>query len=508
MPPSGTRRRRRPTTPRTTSRCGCPTPPAPRPTWPEYRGQTLDARPGRPEELHRGCTSSARRPTASGGGNYTLTYDDGVDADASPSSSRTGAARVTAPAHIAIGPLQRPLHADRAPTARAARSTTSRVDNPQPTRKLVSVTLPPAHGRGGNARGYLMALTLEEAERRVRDARPHRRQPVPERQHRAGRPPCSDRAASPTASGWYTTAPRITLTGTRRDRRLRRRADPVPDQRRRRRSSTPARSTSPPRARSCSSSARSTAPATPRGSTASTLKVDADGAHDRRPRPPGAPAESGWHDTEVTVGLRAARRPGSGTRTTEYRVNPADDDAAWTAVRRAPFKVGGSGTQRRRVPLDTTWPATSRPTKALDVRVDVTAPTTTLRDQRRRAGRGLHRGRCGWRSRAPTARTARARSRPSTASTAASGRPTRARSTSPRVAGLPGRLPLDSISPATSRASSACGSTVRRAGGAAAAPAPQAPSDAGAEAVRGAARRSPRGCGRCPRCAAGASRST
>ena len=154
---------------------------------------------------------------------------------------------------------------------------------------------------------------------------------------------------SRTADGWHTTAPRITLTGTDETGgsgveqiqyringgapqfyagpfNLTDRGRPevrVPRDRPRRQ----------PRSRSRASRSRST----PR--------------RRRRPSftyPTDSPA-SGWNDHEVEVTLRATDGAGSGTAKTEYRVNAADDDAAWTEYDDT-FDVGGSGTQRRRVP--------------------------------------------------------------------------------------------------------------------------------------------------------------
>ena len=76
----------------------------------------------------------------------------------------------------------------------------------------------------------------------------------------------------------------------------------------------------------------------------------------------------------MTVGLTAADGTGSGTVKTEYRLNPAGDWLAYTK----PFDVGGSGTQT--VQYRSTDDAGNVETeKALSVRVDVTAPTTTAR---------------------------------------------------------------------------------------------------------------------------------
>jgi hypothetical protein len=107
------------------------------------------------------------------------------------------------------------------------------------------------------------------------------------------------------------------------------------------------------------------------------LKVDATAPTTAATTFPEDLAAGGWHDKEVTVGLRAADGSGSGAAKTEYRVNPADEDAAWLPYTEA-FDVGGSGSQTVQY-RSTDTAGNVETVKALSVRVDVTAPTTAAR---------------------------------------------------------------------------------------------------------------------------------
>ena len=195
-----------------------------------------------------------------------------------------------------------------------------------------------------------MALTLEEPERQLRDARPDRRQPVPERQ-RGARVRASNRSsrARRPPSGWYTTAPRITLEATDEPggsgvEQIQYRINGGPPQL----YGGPFNLTTEGDI-TLSSTARSTAPATPRPSSRSSSRST-------RPRPPRTastfPADvgaSGWYDREVTVSLRAGDGQGSGigADASTGSTRPARGRPYDGAVRRRRRRHAD-----RRVPLD------------------------------------------------------------------------------------------------------------------------------------------------------------
>ena len=311
----------------------------------EFRGQTLHARPGGPEELHEAAllrhdgrrhrrrrlhAQVRRRPRR----------------DRARSPSRTGAARPRAPAHVAIGPLSGRYP----PTGRRRRAL---LDLPRRRRQPGA----DAQARVGHAAAQHDSGGATRALPDGADARG-----VPgtfempdltgvnqfpnddERRSPASRSPASRRRAAGTRPR------RGSRSRPRRGRGLRRRADPVPDQRRdaavlhravqpddRGRDHARVPLDRPRRQRrdaSRASSSRSTPPRPP-----------------PRPRPSRTDvAEGGWHDQEVTVGLRAGDGPGSGTEKIEYRVNPRRAHAPWLTYDAA-FDVGGEGADRRRVPL-------------------------------------------------------------------------------------------------------------------------------------------------------------
>ena len=248
----------------------------------EYRGQTLTLDPADQKnytKMHLFGTTA----DGTGTGTYTFKYETGADTTASVTFP-DWCGTVTPPAHIAIGPLSGRYTPTGSDTARCSIYHVE-VTNPAPTRKLVSVVLPPNTTPAGNARSYLMALTLEDAQGNFElpnltgiNPFPNDNAPADD-QRRGGRDARGERLVHDQAADHdHRHRP---VAG-----RLRGGADPVPHQRRHAAAySGPFDLT--PRARSGSSSARSTAPVTPRRSTASTSR-----SIRTRPRPSPAPTRA------------------------------------------------------------------------------------------------------------------------------------------------------------------------------------------------------------------------
>ncbi len=182
-----------------------------KPNLAEFRGQTLalvEADQKNFQRLHFFGTTA----DGSGGGTFTLSYDTGPDQTVAVSfADWCGSA--TLPTHIAIGPMTRRWRVTGEDGARCSIYHVA-LDNPAPTRKLVSVTLPPATSGGGTAtRAYLMALTLEEAggSFEMPDLTGTNQFPNDDD---APESDVTVEPGEPSASGWYTTAPRITIRGT------------------------------------------------------------------------------------------------------------------------------------------------------------------------------------------------------------------------------------------------------------------------------------------------------
>ena len=197
----------------------------------EYRGQTLTLDPADQKtytKLHFfGTTADGTGRAAT----YTLQLRRRARTRPSSVTFPDWCGSVTPPAHIAIGPLSGRYTPTGSDGARCSIYHVA-VDNPAPTRKLVSVHAAAATPTpAGNARSYLMALTLEDAQGDFEMPDLTGINPFPN-DNTAPRDRVDDRRRRPRPSGWYTTTPRITITGTDAAGRLRRRADPVPDQRR------------------------------------------------------------------------------------------------------------------------------------------------------------------------------------------------------------------------------------------------------------------------------------
>ena len=339
----------------------------------EYRGQTLTLDPADQKnyaKLHLFGTTA----DGTGTGTYTFKYETGADTTASVTFP-DWCGSVTPPAHIAIGPLSGRYTPTGSDGARCSIYHVA-LDNPAPTRKLVAVQLPPNTTPAGNARSYLMALTLEDAQGNFEMPNLTGINPFPN----DNTPPETDITigGEPEANGWYRTKPRITITGT----------DDPPDAsgieqiQYRINGGTP-QLYSGPFDLAAEGEINLEFRAVDRAGNAETfhgvdLKVDPNAPTTLATTYPGRVLEGGWHDREVTVSLRAGDGQGSGTDATEYRVNAFEP----TRTR------GGSPTRgRSRSPRRARTSSSTARTdvagnvediKELRVLVDVTAPVTAV----------------------------------------------------------------------------------------------------------------------------------
>jgi regulation of enolase protein 1 (concanavalin A-like superfamily) len=337
----------------------------------DFRGQTLTLDPSDQKnytKLHFFGTTA----DGTGGGTFTLKYDTGADATVAVTFA-DWCGSPAAPIHVAIGPMTQRYRTTGSDGARCSIYHVA-IDNPAPTRKLVSVQLPPATTGGGTAtRAYLMALTLEEAGNNNFETPDLTGVNLYPNDDTAPTSSATVDPAAPSDGGWYRTAPRITLTGTDE-------ADGSGvEQIQYSINGGPGRLYAGPFNLTTEGPVKLEYRAIDRAGNAGPfgsveLKVDATAPSTTASTFPEELDATSWQDTEVTVGLRAADGTGSGTAKTEYRLNP---DAEWLAYTE-PFDVGGSGTQT--VQYRSTDSAGNVETvKALSVRVDVTAPTTTAR---------------------------------------------------------------------------------------------------------------------------------
>jgi regulation of enolase protein 1 (concanavalin A-like superfamily) len=338
----------------------------------EFRGQTLTLDPSDQKEFTKlhffGTTSDG-----SGGGTFTLKYATGEDATVLVNFS-DWCGTPADPAHIAIGRMTQRYRTTGGDGAQCQIYHVE-VPNPAPTRRLVSVQLPPNTTAGGATRAYLMALTLEA---------PGNAFEMPDlsgvnlfpNDNAAPESNVKVEPAAPSASGWYRAAPRITIAGDdgaggSGTEQIQYRIN----------GGTPQFYTAP-FTLSAEGALTFEYRSIDRAGNAESfkaiqLKVDATAPSTAATTFPEDVAPGGWHDQEVTIGLRAADGAGSGPAKTEYRVNPADVNAEWLPYTQA-FDVGGSGTQIVQYrSTDTAGNVESE--KSLNVRVDVTAPTTAAR---------------------------------------------------------------------------------------------------------------------------------
>ncbi len=179
-----------------------------------FRGQTLTLRDVDQKaytKLHFFGTTSDGGPA---GGDFILKYADGTTATIAQVRFPDWCGQGNASAHFAIGPLTQRYRTTGSDGARCGIYHFP-ADNPQPTKTLVSVTLPSTTTPGNSPiQAYLMALTLEDANGLYT---------LPDLSGQVAFP---DDQAAPTTTGsvapatpdgsdgWFKTAPRITLSAT------------------------------------------------------------------------------------------------------------------------------------------------------------------------------------------------------------------------------------------------------------------------------------------------------
>jgi beta-xylosidase len=334
----------------------------------EYRGQTLTLDPADQKnyaKLHLFGTTA----DGTGTGTYTFKYDTGPDTTATVTFP-DWCGSVSPPAHIAIGPGTGRYTPAGQDGARCSIYHVA-VDNPAPTRKLVAVQLPPNTSPGGNARSYLMALTLEDAQGNFELPNLTGINPFPNDD--SAPQTAATVGGEPEENGWYTTTPRITIEGS----------DPGQDQsgveqiQYRINGGTP-QLYSGPFDLDAEGEVRLEFRAVDRAGNAETfhgidLKVDPNAPTTTATTYPHSVLVGGWYDREVTVSLRASDGEGSGTEVTEYRVN---DDEAWQPYD-GPFQVAAEGenvVEYRSRDVAGNVEAGHE----LTLLVDVTAPVTTI----------------------------------------------------------------------------------------------------------------------------------
>lgn len=335
----------------------------------EFRGQTLELDPADQKPfstLHFFGTTA----DGSGGGTFVLTYEDDTTAEVEVEFG-DWCAPAAGDAHIAIGRMSKRYRAAEGGQD-GAQCSIFHVERASPVtdKKLVSVKLPPeTDGSGSDTRAYLMALTLEEPSGSFELPNLTGVNEFPD----DDTAPASELTvdpAEPSESGWYTERPLITIDAADED------GGSGVEQVLYRVNGGPSQLYSEPFELTAEGELELEYRAIDRAGNAEPykavqLKVDATAPTTTATTYPRESA--GWHDREVTVSLRAGDGVGSGTATTSYRIN----DGAWTTYD-GPFQVAQAGTNVVRY-RSTDAAGNVEDAQQLSVRVDVTAPTTTVR---------------------------------------------------------------------------------------------------------------------------------
>lgn len=338
------------------------------PNFASFTGKVFDLDPA-DHKLYSRLHFFGTTADGAGGGTFTLRYTDGTTAPVTVNFA-DWCQPPAAPSHYAIGPLSgrnTTTGSDGAPCSIFHIA----VNNPQPTKQLAGWTMPPSTNAGGNIRAYLMAMTLEEPSGAFETPDLTGINPFPNDNTK----PTSSATlgGEPGASGWHTTAPRITITGTDEDGgsgigQIQYRINGGTTQTYNGPFNLTAEGDLTFQYRSVDRAGN------PEDFKSFKLKVDATAPTTSTVTFPAQAPASGWIDREVGVTFRTQDGNGSGAVKTEYRVNPADPSAEWIEYDDT-FSVGGSGTQV--VEYRTTDLAGNVEVfKTLNVRLDVTAPTT------------------------------------------------------------------------------------------------------------------------------------
>jgi hypothetical protein len=303
------------------------------------------------------------------GGTFTLTYDDNSTATVNvqwPDWCASGNAN----AHFAIGPLSQRYRVTGSDGARCGIYHYP-VTNPHPDRKLVSVTLPASTSgsTGANTQAYLMALTLEE---------PTGLFEMPDLSGQVQFPdddtaPTTTIALDPGApngeDGWYAGPVHVTLDahdeqGGSGVEQMMYRVDGGAPQNYGGPFDFTTEGTHTLEYRSVDGAGNAET------YKSVTLKIDPNAPSTSARQTPEAPAGD-WYDGAVTVRLGAGDGAGSGVKTTEYRL----DGGAWEAYA-DPIVIDSERTLEYR---SSDVAGNDEAVRTLHLRVDKTAPVTTLR---------------------------------------------------------------------------------------------------------------------------------
>jgi hypothetical protein len=308
------------------------------------------------------------------GGDFTLRYSDNTTAVVNiqfPDWCGNG----NDSAHFAIGKLSGRYRANTTGDTAGCGIYHFPINNPQPAKTLVSVTLPPttAGSTGANTQSYLMALTLEATGGIFTMPDLSGQVAFPDDDEAPTTTHELDPAAPSGNDGWYKGAVRITLDGEDEAggsgvEQIMYRIDggapqgyggPF-------NYTTEGEHTLEYRSIDGAGNAETYKPIT--------LKVDTNAPTTTSAVTPGAAlGGEGWYDSAVTVRLDAADGAGSGAEATEYRLDGAVD---WTEYDE-PIAIDEAGVhaiEYRSIDVAGNREAT----KSLSLKVDETAPATTL----------------------------------------------------------------------------------------------------------------------------------
>jgi hypothetical protein len=310
------------------------------------------------------------------GGDFVLTYEGGATATINNVYWPDWCQGPTETAHWAIGPLTQRYRSQGGGDGAPCGIFHFPANNPDPTKKLISVTLPAATENGGaNTQSYLMALTLEDAEGVYKLADLSGQITIPN----DNVPPETTVSLEPGApngnDGWYKGPVRVTLTGTDNEggagvEQLIWRVDGGPPQGYGGPFDYTVEGDHELEYRSIDAAGNA------EDFKSVPLKVDVSAPTVSSSVTPGEPrGPAGWYDAAVTVRLTAADGPGSGVAPngTRYRI----DGGAWTPYAQP---VGLATAGRHTLEYAASDVAGNEgATQTLDLNVDATAPTTTLR---------------------------------------------------------------------------------------------------------------------------------
>lgn len=347
-----------------------------KPNFAAMRGQVFTLRAADQKaytKLHFFGTTSDGGPA---GGNFTLRYSDNTTATVNIQFP-DWCGNNTADAHYAIGKLNGRYRANSTGDTAGCGIYHFPINNPQPTKTLVSVTLPngTTGSTGANTQAYLMALTLEATG------------PIYVTPDLSGQVAFPDDNKAPTTTatlnpaapngndGWYKGAVRVTLAGVDEQggsgvEQIMYRIDGGAPQ-----SYTGAFNyttegshTLEYRSVDGAGNAETYKPLT--------LKVDTKAPTTSTQVVPGLPlGGDGWYDSAVRVRLSAADGPGSGIAPegTEYSLDGGD----WTAYDE-PIEIKTAGVHTLQYRSGDVA-GNDETAKALTLKVDETAPTTAIR---------------------------------------------------------------------------------------------------------------------------------